>query len=75
MLKYIYRNLQNLKNTAFIINDTPYTYEETYRLVNNYLSFLQTLSDIDSIGIVMHNDIETYAMIIVGNSNVHAKGV
>jgi amino acid adenylation domain-containing protein len=64
MFQKIIRNLQESKNTAFVIKDIEYSYSDLHLLVKKYYAYIQDNSDQPLIGIVMNNDIDTYAMII-----------
>ncbi|MDD2228060.1 MAG: AMP-binding protein [Candidatus Cloacimonetes bacterium] len=61
MLKQIVHHLQSSQNTAFVINDTAYSYKELGTIASKYYTFILQHPEIDICGIAMHNDIETYA--------------
>jgi len=64
MLNQIAQHLNNSSNTAFVINDISYSYKELSLLVKKHYHFLEQNPDIKLIGLVMRNDIETYAFMI-----------
>jgi len=64
MFRKIIDTLEKSANTAFVIKDKPYSYKEFGILVKRYYHFLDQHPEIKLIGIVMHNDLQTYAFII-----------
>ncbi len=61
MLKRIVDNLLNSANIAFVIDDVEYDYKQLAILVKNYYSCLTKNIRAEVVGIVMRNDLETYA--------------
>ncbi|MDZ4122398.1 MAG: AMP-binding protein, partial [Candidatus Cloacimonadaceae bacterium] len=64
MLHKIIDHLNNSDNVAFVINDVKYNYREVRELVKKYYYYLASHPELRLIGIVMRNDIETYALLI-----------
>lgn len=64
MLSNIASNLRNLDKTAFVINDSTYSYNELSRYVDKYHHLISMNPNWKVVGLMMHNDIETYAFMI-----------
>ena len=64
MIEQIKEHLCHSDNTAFVISDVEYSYEVLNKFVWKYWSYLNSVPDLKIAGIVMHNDIDTYAFIV-----------
>ncbi len=64
MLRELADRLQRSTGTAFVINDIKYSYSDLKRLTAVYQNGILSDYEPDLIGIMMHNDIETYAMLV-----------
>ncbi len=64
MIEQIIEHLLHSDNTAFVISDKSHSYKDLGLRVKKYCQYLYEHHDNDLLGIVMHDDIETYAFII-----------
>lgn len=64
MFQQIVHSLTKLTKPAFVINDVTFSYMDLNALVQKYYYYLGQNTEERLIGLVMHNDLDTYAMMI-----------
>lgn len=64
MLQQIVSHLQHSSHTAFVIKDVSYSYKELKVLVDRFYAYLMQHPEHSLVGIVAHNDLPSYAMLI-----------
>lgn len=64
MLSKLIDTLCNSQNTALVLNDVRYSYPELRLEVQRYYNWMMERSQGEIIGLVMHNDLATYAFLI-----------